>query len=102
MEIFNVLWNRYDEEEKYIIGYLLYENKWYFKYNKDTINLAIQKGFRPFPEMPSPEVMYESESLFKTFDSRLRQKDSDSKLEIMKNEDSKLLTDNILVLYKKD
>lgn len=100
MEIFNVLWSRHDEEKNYVVGYLIYQEEWYFKYNKKNIKEAIKKGFRPFPELPVINKVYKSDSLFKTFDNRLESKYED-KLEIMQNQNNELLTDNILVLYKK-
>lgn len=33
MEVFNVLWNKYNEEKQYLIGYLIYDQEWFFKYN---------------------------------------------------------------------
>lgn len=98
MEIFDVVWHRYNQEDKYIIGYLIYDNKWFFRYNQIVIKAAIKKGFRPFPELSRLNETYHSNRLFRTFSSRINGPQSD--IEILRKTDSKLLTDNILVLRK--
>lgn len=99
MEIFNVLWNRHDEKTKYIVGYLIYDQNWFFIYNNNMIMQAIEKGFRPFAELSDIHKLYTSKHLFHTF--RLRINSQDEEIKILKNTDSSLFTDNILILYKK-
>ncbi|MEG2322562.1 MAG: hypothetical protein RSB71_03685 [Bacilli bacterium] len=95
MDIFNVVWKKYDDDKKYVVGHLIYDKNWFFKYN--NLREPLNKGFRPFVEMPNPHITYFSKTLFKTFSSRLAHKNR----EYMKKTDSQLITDHILVLYKK-
>lgn len=99
MDIFNVSWNRHDNNEKYIIGHLIHDGIWFFKYNNKAVKIAIKNGFRPFPEMSNINKTYSSSDLFRTFSSRVSSK-IDS-IEVLKTDDLNLLTDNILVLHKK-
>lgn len=99
MEIFNVNWRRYDDEKRYLIGYLIHDKNWFFKYNNVSIKEAIKKGFRPFPELSNISKTYSSEELFKTFSSRLGS--NSDQIDVLKTSDSSLLTDNILILHKK-
>ncbi len=101
MEVFNILWNKYDEDKQYIIGYLIYDQKWIFKYNQELINEAIKKGFRPFLELPLIDKVYTSNKLFKTFSNRLGINKKKPSIMILKEKKGKLITDNIIILHKK-
>lgn len=98
MDVFNVLWKRYNESKEYVVGSLIHADKWFFMYNKKVLEEVIGKGFRPFPEMPEVGIIYENESLFKTFDSRYK-KDENISTKIMKQHDGRLATDNITILH---
>ena len=98
MEIFDVCWNNYDNDYSCVIGRLFHENKWYFKYH-DNINEAIKKGFRPFPDMPKLNKVYESEQLFNVFRMRYMVYDENQILNIMKNNLGNLATDRIVITH---
>ena len=51
MELFNINWSNYNREHSYTIGFLVHNSKWYFRYNEKEISNALDKGFRPFPDM---------------------------------------------------
>lgn len=80
MQKYNITWNRHDEEEKYVVGFLIHSEVWNFFYNIKIIEKVIDKGFRPFPELPDISQCYVSKDCFKTFKNRLN---------------NNLLTDNI-------
>ena len=97
MEIFSINWHRYNDSKNYIIGYLIYNTYWYFKYNDKDINDAIKEGFRPFPDLPNIDEVYKQPYLFQTFYSRYKVHDRIN--EIMKQQDGELITDKILIKY---
>lgn len=71
MEKYNIVWNKYNEEKDYIIGYLCHNEGWIFFYNQKIIEEAIKKGFRPFPEFPNIYDYYCNVNCFATFKNRL-------------------------------
>lgn len=101
MEVFNILWNKYNEEKQYLIGYLIYDQEWLFKYNEKMIEDAINKGFRPFLEFPLINKIYTEKRLFKTFKNRLKITNQKLELKSLKEKQGKLITDNIIILYRK-
>ena len=58
MEVFSVLWHSLENEKKYSVGVLVYNQNWHFKYNQGLIKEAIEQGFRPFPDMPDIKKQY--------------------------------------------
>lgn len=98
MEVFYVIWHSYDEKTKQVVGFLIYDNKWYFKYNSNCIKKAMDKGFRPFPDMLDINKMYESKDLFQVFKNRYY----NFSIELMKKDYGKLLTDKILIKYERE
>lgn len=67
----------------------------FFEYNQEQINDSIANGFRPFPEMSDIFKSYRSEKLFKTFSTRLGNVKEEDYLNILKESDASLATDNI-------
>ena len=95
MELYYVYWSSYNQKHKRIIGFLIHDDLWYFKYNnniEETINL----GFIPFPDMCDIEKVYESKELFSTFKNRY------SDIKLMKNEIGELITDKIIIKHIKE
>ena len=93
MEVFNVYWNRHDEDKKYSVGYLIKMDKWIYKYDQNILDV-IKLGFRPFPELPDINEEYVSDELFHTFSCRIKD------ISYLKNTDCKLITDNIKIKRK--
>ncbi len=96
MEVFSVLWQSL-EKKYYTVGLLVYNQQWYFKYNFRTIEEAIKKGFRPFPDLNDIKKEYVSDELFPTFKNRYFEYDID----IMKEQLGQLVTDKVLIKYIK-
>ena len=71
MEKYNIVWNRHDEENEYVVGTLIHAEFWSFFYNRKVFDEVLDKGFRPFPEFPDKDKYYVNEECFKTFESRL-------------------------------
>lgn len=101
MEVFHVHWRSYNEEYRHTIGFLIYDKKWFFKYNQVSIQQAIKQGFRPFPSMEDIAKVYKSDSLFLPFLSRYPHKENHEMISFMKNASGELLTDKILIKYLK-
>lgn len=97
---FRVMWNRYDEKFKCIIGYLTYDEVWQFSYDEEGYSIATKIGFVGFPEFPNPNKIYQSEKLFKTFANRIRNsenKTEEGKIELLEKTNGSLATDNIKI-----
>lgn len=100
MEIFYIYWSNYTHSAQYKIARLIYDqNRWYFKYNANQIFPAIKDGFRPFPDLPDIDKIYESKNLFKVFQTRYQASNSSETLRLMKNSCGDLITDTILINY---
>ena len=95
MEVFYVYWSSYDLKYKRIIGFLIHDDLWYFKYN-NNIEETIKLGFRPFPDMNDIDKIYESKDLFLTFKNRYKD------IKLMKSEKGELITDKIMIKYIKE
>ena len=101
MEKFRIMWNRYDEKFKCIIGYLTYDQSWQFYYDDEGYGIASRIGFVPFPEFSNPYQIYQSETLFKTFSSRIRHSENlteTNKIEMLDLTNGILATDNISIV----
>ncbi len=98
MEVFYVIWRNYDETVKYVIGFLVYDKLWYFKYNNNCIDKAIKDGFRLFPDMLNKDKIYENIDLFNVFKNRYY----DFSIELMKKDYGELITDKILIKYERE
>ena len=98
MEVFSVLWHSLENEKKYSVGVLVYNQNWHFKYNQGLIREAIEQGFRPFPDMPDIKKEYISDFLFPTFQNRYLERDN---IKVMKNQLGQLVTDKILIKHIK-
>lgn len=97
MEVFHIIWSSYNQKHQYIIGNLIYDDRWYFKYNLMNIDEAIQYGFRPFPGMDDTTKAYDDTQLLTTFFSRYKSDDSSSMITLMQNDQGELMTDKILI-----
>ena len=95
MEVFYVYWHSYNNKHKKVIGFLIHDKLWYFKYN-NNIKEVIDLGFRPFPDMSDINKIYRSKNLFLTFKNRY------SDIELMKNENCELITDIIMIKHIKE
>lgn len=102
MEIFHVRWSDYKQSQSYTIGVLIYDNHWYFKYDKNNIMEAIQKGFRPFPDMTDIQKTYESSSLFPVFSVRYGSPEESQSLRLLKNNSGDVVTDHIFIKHIED
>ena len=94
MEIFYVEWQKYNKEKTYKIGYLIFDDKWYFRYNINNIYEAIENGFRPFPDMPDIKKIYKNQKLLPVFENRY------NNINNMENSSGVLLTDKILIKHE--
>lgn len=99
MELFNINWSNYNREHSYTIGFLVHNSKWYFRYNEKEISNALDKGFRPFPDMNDINKTYESDTLFPMILMRYKEKSSMQIIDIIKNDDGALVTDKILIKH---
>jgi len=101
MEEFRVMWNRYDDKFKCIIGYLTYDGIWQFCYDEEGYEIGSKIGFVTFPEFADPKETYQSETLFKTFANRIRNSEKlteTNKIEMLKLTNGILATDNISIV----
>ncbi len=98
MEVFYVIWHSYDEKNKQVVGFLIYDDLWYFKYNSNCIKKAMKEGFRPFPDMLDINKMYKSKDLFQVFKNRYY----NFSIESMKRDYGELITDKLLIKYERE
>ena len=113
MAEFIVVWNRYDEKIRCVVGHLLYDggkDLWTFFYDEEGFSLAYQSGFRGFSDFMDISKMYHSNELFDVFNQRLYRIDDSSrignitngeKLEILGTVGANLYTDNIDINRKR-
>ncbi len=101
MEKFKIIWNRYDDKFKCVIGYLEYNDIWRFYYDKEGIGVASKLGFVLFPEFPDIDTVYDNPELFQTFDIRIRRSHTnvpeEEKIKLLKSTKGILVTDNIII-----
>jgi len=98
MEIFEIRWNNYKRDKEYLIGTLIHDDQYFFRYNKDEIWEAINNGFRPFPEFKDVGAVYTSENLFATFATRIGDKKDFDNNDLV--EKARLATDRVFVKRK--
>jgi hypothetical protein len=101
MKVFKVAWTDYKFKKKYIVGILIYDEKYIFRYNKSQIKEAIENGFVPFIEFPNIDEIYSSNELFQTFAIRLpnvNSKDTEPSL----CDGAELSTDRIKIYCRTD
>ena len=113
MEEFVVVWSRYDEKIRCVVGHLIYDDKkgiWTFFYDQEGFSLAYKAGFRGFSDFQDISGTYQSKELFELFNLRLHREDDSNrigdvanseKLEILRTVGAKLYTDNISIDRKR-
>lgn len=103
---FDVIWNRYDKKFRCVIGYLSYDGIWNFKYDEEGVEIASTIGFVGFPEFPNIMKTYQSPTLFRTFDNRIRRNNTHinelAKIDLLDKTNAILATDNISISRTND
>ena len=100
MEMFEIRWNNYKRDKEYLIGILIHADKYFFQYNQDEIQEAIDNGFRPFLEFKDVKAIYTSQDLFATFATRIGNKKSFGDDDLV--EKARLVTDRVFVKQRID
>ncbi len=102
MTNFDILWSRYDDKFKCLIGNLNYDGIWHFTYDEEGVDFATQLGFVGFPEFPEITKTYESNMLFSTFATRIHNASNtiteSEKINLLHHGNGVLITDNIEIV----
>ncbi len=101
MKIFEVVWTDYKQKKNYIIGRLVHDEHYQFRYNQNQIYDAIKNGFRPFVEFPNIDLTYVSKEIFKTFAIRIPSINRDEIDNYLGN-GAELATDRIKIYCRTD